>query len=170
MDLFKQYFITTNSLKKDKRLDIFFTGTSHAPFNLKYPERYHQKLSKDISTLSSSEDKEHFEKYRNYYASLYNVDDALRYFLTQYSNRSDYHKTIFIITGDHPMTEIPNENDLKKYHVPLILFTPTIQCPQVFKEFASHLDLYESILGFYIRNTQFKFPQPCKTIHPKSND
>jgi lipoteichoic acid synthase len=158
IDLFNQYFITTDSLKKDKRLDIFFTGTSHAPFNLKHPDYYHRKLSDHIQKLASAEDREYFEKYRNYYTALYNVDDALRYFFNRYYVRPEYNNTIFIITGDHPVTEIPVENALKKYHVPLIIYSPTIQCPQVFKEFASHLDLYETLLGFYEKQASFKIP------------
>ncbi len=164
IDLFHQYFITTDSLKKDKRLDIFFTGTSHAPFSLKHPDYYHRKLSTQIQNLNSQEDREYFEKYRKYYTSLYNVDDALRYFFNRFYVRDDYRNTIFIITGDHPVTEIPVKNSLKKYHVPLIIYSPTIQCHQVFKEYASHLDLYETLLGFYSRNPHFKFPSVSTAI------
>jgi phosphoglycerol transferase MdoB-like AlkP superfamily enzyme len=157
-DLFKQYFITTDSIKKEKRLDIFFTGTTHAPFSLKNPNYYHLKLDKQIEVLTSSEDKEHFEKFRTYYTALYNVDDAMRYFFNEYSKRPEFANTVFLITGDHPMTEIPAESSIKKYHVPLIIYSPTIKIPEKFHGISSHLDIYETILSYYQNAYQFDVP------------
>ncbi|HEX5625944.1 MAG TPA: LTA synthase family protein, partial [Saprospiraceae bacterium] len=158
MDLFQQYFLSTDSIRERKRYDVFFTGTSHAPFALKHPDRYHKKLDAAIAGLSGLEAREHFEKYRTYYTSLYNVDEAIRYFMESYSNRPDYEQTLFVITGDHPMTEIPVENELKKYQVPLIVYSPLIREPQTFQEFASHLDLYETLLSYYHNQFQLNVP------------
>ncbi len=158
LDLFQQYFITIDTLKKEKRFDIFFTGTSHAPFNLKQPFYYHQKLDKQIGFLNSIDDKEHFEKYRTYYTSLYNVDDAFRFFFEQFSKRTEFNNTIFLISGDHPMTEIPSGNNLKKYHVPLIIYSPLIKNPEIFHGLSSHLDIYETLLSYYQNTHQLKVP------------
>ncbi|MBK9721043.1 MAG: sulfatase-like hydrolase/transferase [Saprospiraceae bacterium] len=157
-DLFKQYFITTDSLQQKQRLDIFFTGTSHAPFALKYPAHYHQKLDFEIHQLKTQEEKDYFEKYRSYYASLYNVDDALKFFMNQFSKRPEFRNTLFIITGDHPMTEIPTDSPLKKYHVPLLIYSPLLKKGLSFHEAATHLDLYETILAYYKLHSNLKVP------------
>jgi uncharacterized sulfatase len=157
-DLYKQYFITTESQKNENRLDIFFTGTSHAPFHLKYPDLYHHKLDEEIKRISATEDKEYFENYRTNYTSLYNVDDAFRYFFEEYSKRADFKNTIFLITGDHPMSEIQTENSLKKYHVPLIIYTPSLKHPVAFHGISSHLDVYETLLSYYKEEHHFKTP------------
>jgi uncharacterized sulfatase len=159
IDLFKQYFIVTDSLKKEKRLDIFFTGTSHAPFDLKYPEYYHQLFEENLKTVSNAEDRVFFEKYSNYFCSLYNVDDAIRNLIETYKTRPDFNRSIFIITGDHPMTEIHVDHKLKKYHVPLIIYSPALKKHAVFHGWNSHLDIYESILSYYQNQAQFKVPE-----------
>lgn len=158
MDLYQQYFITNDSLRREHRLDIIFTGTAHAPFHLKHPQHYHQKLDKEIESLNSQEDKEHFEKYRTYYTSLYNVDDAFRYFFDEFAKRPEYQNTIFIITGDHPMTEIPVASNLKKYHVPLIIYSPLLKKHETFHGLSSHLDVFETLLSYLHNTHQFKVP------------
>lgn len=158
-DLFKQYFYSTDTLKSKLRYDVFFTGTSHAPFALKYPEKYHHRFQDQFNKLSNDEDRKHYETYKKYYKSLFNVDDALKYFIESFSVRPEYHNTIFIITGDHPITEIPAKNQIKKYHVPLILFSTMVNTPTIFHEVASHLDLYETLMSYYQQFPNIKIPE-----------
>lgn len=158
-DLFKQYFYSTDTLKYQMRYDVFFTGTSHAPFALKYPEKYHHRFQEQFNKLSAEEDRKHFETYKKYYKSLFNVDDALQYFIKSFSKYPEYFNTIFIITGDHPITEIPAKNQIKKYHVPLIIFSPLVHSPSIFHEVASHLDLYETLLSYYRKYPNLKIPE-----------
>lgn len=69
-------------------------------------------------------------------------------FFEEYAKRKDYENTLFVITGDHPMTEMPIKNSLKRYHVPLLLYSPRLIVPQRFSDVVSHLDLYETLLAF----------------------
>jgi phosphoglycerol transferase MdoB-like AlkP superfamily enzyme len=50
----------------------------------------------------------------------------LRGFFDAYSKRSDFNNTIFLITGDHRMPEIPMSDKIDRYHVPLIVYSPML--------------------------------------------
>lgn len=147
-DLFNQYFLSTSESIMPPRYDIFFTGTSHAPFAVSDDNYYRSKYKNLLSQIQNPNFKLHYQQYSKYYTSLLNVDDALRYFFQQYSKRSDYCNTLFVITGDHPITEIPVKNPLKKYHVPLLLYSPQLRTSERFHEVCSHLDLYQTIIPF----------------------
>ncbi len=147
-DLFNQYFLSSDLSDPNPRYDVFFTGTSHAPFALKFPKAYQERYNQALRKITDPNWRWHFETYRKYYCSLYNVDEALRYFFENYSLYEEFNNTLFIITGDHPITEIPASNPLKKYHVPLIIYSPLLKASTHFKEVAGHLDIYESVLSF----------------------
>ena len=148
LDLFKQYLKSTDSIKDKKRLDIMFTGTSHAPFAIKNPEYYNIRFNEAISKVKNPEDVEHLELYKKYYLSLYNVDDAYRNLFDSLKKRSDFDQSIFIITGDHAMTELPRFDALKPYKVPLMIYSPKLKKADRFEEVCSHNDIYETLLSF----------------------
>lgn len=147
-DLFNQYFLSTPENTEKSRYDIFFTGTSHAPFAVRDEKYYKNKYRQITSKISDAETKLHFQQYSKYYTSLLNVDDALKYFFTNYAKREDYCNTLFVVTGDHPITEIPVKNPLKKYHVPLVIYSPQLKAADRFHEVCSHLDLYQTLLPY----------------------
>jgi hypothetical protein len=89
-----------------------------------------------------------FNRYSKYLKSLLFVDDALKEFFNKYRSLKEYENTIFIITGDHPMTEIPIANSLKRYHVPLIIFSDKLHKYKTFNNVVSHLDIYGTLISF----------------------
>ncbi len=157
-DLFRQYFLSTDFQNPKLRYDVFFTGTSHAPFALKYPKMYQQRYNESVRNVQDPQWRWHFETYRKYYSSLYNVDEALRYFFETYAHYDEFKNTLFFITGDHPITEIPASNPLKKYHVPLILYSPLLKGSADFQEVSGHLDLYESVLSYLQQEHRIDVP------------
>ena len=150
-DLFNQSLKTIDKLKKNKRLDIYFTGTSHSPFIINEEEFYNKKLKE----LSTEPHKDFYNTYSTYLKSIVFTDDALKDFMNDYKKREDYKNTIFIITGDHPMTEIPPENSLKRYHVPLIIYSEKLKTSKVFTNTISHLDVSETILALLQKQLEF---------------
>ena len=146
-DLFNQSFEIIDTISAKPRLDIYFTGTSHSPFKIANEDYYEKYFSDVLGKLKSSEDLDFFYKYKKYIKSIFFVNDALRDFFNNYEKRVDYKNTIFIITGDHPMTEIPISNSLKRYHVPLIIFSEKLIKSQTVSNIVSHLDIPESILS-----------------------
>ncbi|MDD2197035.1 MAG: sulfatase-like hydrolase/transferase [Bacteroidales bacterium] len=142
-DLFNQSLRTIDTLAQTKRLDVYFTGTSHAPFVISDEDYYTNKLE----DYAKYEYQDFYNTYAKYLKTILFVDDALEDFFNEYKKRQNYENTIFIITGDHPMTEVPIENSLKRYHVPLIIFSEKLKGNKTFSNFASHHDIPETILS-----------------------
>ncbi len=150
-DLFNQSLKVIDTLTQSPRLDIYFTGTSHSPYVISNNNYYNNKSIQ----LTNEPYTEFFKTYSKYLKSLLFVDDALKDFFNEYKKRNGYENTIFIITGDHPMTELPISNSLKRYHVPLIIFSDNLKTHHTFKNTVSHLDVPETLLSFlnnYITN------------------
>ncbi len=143
-DLFDQSFKVTDTLNQDKRLDIYFTGTSHSPFVISNEEYYNKKLKE----YTTEQNKRFNSTYSTYLKTIFFVDDALKDFFNEYKKRKDYENTVFIITGDHPMTELPIANSLKRYHVPLLIFSEKLKTGKRFTHTVSHLDVPETLLSF----------------------
>ncbi|HOG20114.1 MAG TPA: LTA synthase family protein [Salinivirgaceae bacterium] len=143
-DLFRQSLEVIDTLKQSPRLDIYFTGTSHSPFAIEDEDYYDSQLKQ----LVRQPYEEFYQTHSTYLKSLLFVDDALKEYFNEYKKREDYENTVFIITGDHPMTELPIKNSLKRYHVPLLIFSDKLNEPQSFTNIVSHLDISEALLSF----------------------
>jgi phosphoglycerol transferase MdoB-like AlkP superfamily enzyme len=147
-DLFNQSFEILDTIPRERRLDIYFTGTSHSPFAIADCEQYDIHYAEILRKLENEADKEFFTTHKPYIQSILFVNDALEDFFRKYETRSDFSNTLFIITGDHPMTEMPVANSLRKYHVPLIMYSPKLRKAAKFTQIVSHLDIYETLLAF----------------------
>lgn len=143
-DLFSQSLQVIDTLNQLKRLDVYFSGTSHSPFYIENENDYTKKLEKHINDPY----RKFYETYSKYLKTVLYVDDALNDFFDEYKKQADYENTIFIITGDHPMTELPIDNSLKRYHVPLIIFSEKLKEYKTFSNPVSHLDVPETLLSF----------------------
>ncbi len=147
-DLFDQAFEVLDTIPHTPRLDVYFTGTSHSPYAIVDKSRYDLQFSGLLQKLGNNEDKDFFKSHKKYIQSILFVNDALEGFFRKYETRPDFGNTIFIITGDHPMSEIPVTNTLKRYHVPLIVCSPRLKTAGKFTQTVSHLDIYETLLSF----------------------
>lgn len=143
-DLFNQSLEVIDTLSSKRRLDIYFTGTSHSPFEINYKREYYKKKLTEFSTEKNTD---FFDIYSKYLKTILFVDDALEEFFKKYKERGDYENTVFIITGDHPITELPIENSLKRYHVPLLIYSEKLKNQKTFSNTVSHLDIQETILS-----------------------
>ncbi|MEP7195735.1 MAG: LTA synthase family protein [Saprospiraceae bacterium] len=158
-ELFNQYLSSSDSLKNEKRFDILFTGTSHAPFIIKNPDYYNERFERELSSIKDPIDREHFILYKKFYLSLYNVDDAYRNLFDSLSRRSDFDQTVFLVTGDHAMTELPRNNALQPYKVPLFIYSKKIIHPERFEEVCSQNDIYETLLSYLNKSYQLQIPK-----------
>ncbi|MBN2523290.1 MAG: sulfatase-like hydrolase/transferase [Bacteroidales bacterium] len=157
-DLFNQSLEVMDTLPQKPRLDIYFTGSTHSPFAIADKAHY-TRLTNDLARkIASADDRNFFSYYQDYIMSIIFLDDALKDFFEKYKTRNEYSNTVFIITGDHPMTELPRTNALKKYHVPLIIYSPMLVQSGAFSEVVCQLDIYETILGFLSSNYPVKVP------------
>lgn len=155
-EFFNQHFKTLDSLPKKPYFNTLFTGTSHPPYVIT-DEKYYTDRLKNATT---EKNKKFISAYGIYMKTIMFVDDAIKEFFDEYKKRADYENTVFIITGDHPMSELPRINELKKYHVPFMIYSPKLKEAQSYKHVVSHLDFSTTLLNFVEHYTT---PFPTET-------
>ncbi len=143
------------------QLRIFQTQTSHDPYIV--PERtvYQAKLRNHLSTkldLNESQIGDYLA-YEDIYMTLLYADDAVKEFINAYSKRPEFENTIFIITGDHRLPEIPMSSRLDRFHVPLIIYSPLLERTAYFRGMSSHFEVTPSILAFLRENVGLEMPE-----------
>jgi len=149
-----------DSLPESPRLDIFFTGTMHSPFFIEKEELYNQRLQNLIEEAELDKQQRKFMlTYQKYIRSVMFTDDALRLLVAGYEQHPSFKNTIFIITGDHPMTEIPIENSFQRYRTPVIIYSPLLKQAKKFHSINSHLDIAPTLLAFLHKNYHIQIPE-----------
>lgn len=159
-ELFR-YYLTSRpqSEVKSPELNVILTVSTHNPFLLTEQAKYIGKFEQRMTQLGFEAPKK--DTYRNYklqYSTILYADDALRTFFNNYKKRKDFANTIFIITGDHRMPEIPMSNKIDRYHVPLIIYSPLLKRTAQFESISTHFDITPSLLAFLQSNYKINIP------------
>ena len=158
-DLFRQS-IEAMKLQQVKgpRFDVFLTLTTHAPFNIPNRDYWEKQFDQRLKTQNMSEAQKKralAQKYR--LAAFMYLDHSLKQLLYDYKKNFDLNHTIFVITGDHRMGT-PARNDLEKYHIPLIIYSPMLKSSRKFSAVVNHLSLPPTINSFMKTNYDFHSP------------
>ncbi|MGQ7869363.1 LTA synthase family protein [Sunxiuqinia sp. sy24] len=130
-------------------VNVLLTVATHSPFLVNNQAHYEEQFRQLLPSLELEERMEMV--CRNYQQQLETVlymDDALRSFFDAYRQRESFENTLFIITGDHRMPDIPMSTKIDRYHVPLIVYSPLIERPTKFSSVVSHLDVTPSLTAF----------------------
>ncbi|MFT3677963.1 MAG: LTA synthase family protein [Chitinophagaceae bacterium] len=147
-ELFRYYF-QSSAASGTPRLDVLLTVSTHSPFMINEAAAYQQKFNDRLQKLGLSDQQQTMAKtYSQQLGTVLYADDALRYFFAEYAKRPDFANTIFLITGDHRMPEIPMSSKIDRYHVPLIMYSPLLQRTARFQSVSSHFDITPSLLAF----------------------
>lgn len=157
-ELYRYYLETKNDTQKPV-LDVLLTVSSHSPFLTNEPEKYKKIFEARMEEFGFSEEKK--KLYRNYtsqYTSVLFADDALKNLMASYKKRKGFNNTIFIITGDHRIPEIPMASKIDRYHVPMIIYSPLLKRTAEFESVSSHFDLAPSLITFLKNNYAIKTP------------
>lgn len=155
--LFAHFLQTTSP--QPPSLNVILTVSTHNPFLIANQARYIDLFEKRMSTLGFDAQKK--SVYRNYklqYSSILFLDEALKKFFDAYKKRADYANTIFIVTGDHRMPEIPMATKIDRYHVPLLVFSPLLKRTASMESVSTHFDIAPSLLAFMKKNYGLKTP------------
>lgn len=155
-----------NGLRKlPKNLDqpqfsVFQTQTSHDPFIIPDEQKYFNMLDNYLTnTLNASgTQRQNYLNYQSMYASILYVDDAIKEFFEIYKKLPRYSETIFIITGDHRLPEVPMATTIDRFHVPIMIFSPLIKKPQRFHGLSTHFDVTPTLLSFLGKQTSLELP------------
>jgi lipoteichoic acid synthase len=138
--------------------NIYVTISTHNNLEIPGKERYIStaiSINEKLPQEQLKENNSHIE----YLASFVYVDDALRQFFNGYKDRPDYKNTIFVITGDHYIINFGIPNRLSLYHVPLLIYSPSLKTSQRFKSLVSVLDVTPSLWSLLCNNYNFAKPQ-----------
>jgi phosphoglycerol transferase MdoB-like AlkP superfamily enzyme len=155
-----RYYLASQDISTKPKLNIILTISTHNPFKINQAEKYHAIFQKRLNQLGFDDAKKrNYQNYIDQYSSILYTDEALKNFFSAYKNRADYKNTIFIITGDHRLPEIPMSTKIDRYHVPLIIYSPLLKTNQKFKSISTHDDVTPSLLAYLKNSYQIKLPK-----------
>ena len=158
-ELFRHYLLTRDEKAAAPQLSVVLTVATHSPFVINEEDKYLQQFEQRMTRLGFNDaQKNEHRNYKLQYASIMYLDDALRGFFNAYKKRSDYNNTIFLITGDHRMPEIPMSDKLDRYHVPLIVYSPMLKRSAQISSVSTHFDISPSLLAYLHHNYKTKGP------------
>lgn len=158
-DLFRHYLAVNNPTSTQPKLQVLLTVSTHDPFRINEQGRYLQKAEQQFDALKLTEEqKQNRRTYAYQFASILYTDDALRNFFAAYRQRPDFGRTIFLITGDHRMPEIPMTTKLDRYHVPLLVYSPLLKRRATFHSISTHFDIAPTLLAFLADHYNLKTP------------
>lgn len=158
-ELFRRWLDTRPDDHSAPQLSIILTVSTHSPFLLNDPQEYAQRFESRMTQLGfTGDEKKDHRNYKDQYASILYTDQAIRDFFTAYAKRKDFDRTIFFITGDHRMPEIPMRDKIDRFHVPLIVYSPLLTRHAQFASVSSHFDITPSLLAWLQHAYGWQFP------------
>jgi hypothetical protein len=137
-------------------VSIIQTTSMHSPFTFPGRDAYTKRVRERVAQLGLKP--EAYEAQREIFASVMYTDDALRRYFERAASLPGYANTIFVITGDHRLPELPMDTRLERYHVPLIVFSPMLKAPHAIKAVSSQFDIAPSLLAFLGHQYQLRVP------------
>lgn len=138
------------------------TMSMHTPFVVPQAQTYRQKVHDRLDALGlTPAQREPYRQQIDVYASILYTDEALQTWMNQVASRPGWKNTIFIITGDHRLPELPMASRIERYHVPLLIYSPMLKAPQRIKAVSSHFDIAPSLLAML--SHRYGYPLPKRT-------
>ncbi len=145
--LFKYSLLDTDTLSPS--LKIILTVSTHSPFLINNEATYINLFEKRMGDLKFSDmQKKEYRNYSKQYASILYADHAIQQFINAYRQRPDFANTVFLITGDHRMPEIPMSTKIDRYHVPFLIYSPLLSKTQKFSSVSSHFDIVPTLTAW----------------------
>ncbi len=146
-------------------VSVIQTITMHTPYTFPGQPRFYDRFEARLDELGiAGERKDAYRAYRDIYTTILYADDALGRFFEETKKNPAYQNTVFIVTGDHRLPEIPMSTRIDRYHVPLIIFSPLLRAPARIKSVSSHFDLAPSLLAFLSHNYGVQTPHAVTWI------
>ncbi|UAB83999.1 LTA synthase family protein [Zunongwangia sp. SCSIO 43204] len=158
--LYAEYLKTRPSDSAAKpQLGVLLTVSSHNPFKINHQQEFYDRFEERMTQLEFTDaKKQDYRSYRDQYASILYTDEMLKKFFENFKKRPDFENTIFLITGDHRMPEIPMATVIDRYHVPLIMYSPMLSRTSEMASISSHYDVTPSLLRLLKSNYTLDLP------------
>lgn len=153
------YYLNANRTISKPELNVILTVATHDPFLINNESKYLKAFEKRMDVLGfDAVKKADYRKFDKQYASIIYADEAIDNFFKAYRKRPDYSNTIFLITGDHRMPEIPLRTKIDRFHVPLIIYSPLLKRTAQIESVSTHFDITPSLLAFLKKNLKMNIP------------
>lgn len=137
---------------------LYVTLTTHNDLDIPGKEKYIYSAESINRKLPQKQQKRN-NSHIDHLASFVYSDNALRRFFTRYKDHPDFNNTIFVITGDHYISNFGIPSRLSLYHVPLLIYSPLLKSSGNFKSLVSILDITPSLWSMLCHNYNFIKPQ-----------
>ena len=142
------------------RMEAYMTISNHEPFIPPRQDFYEGKVKQILNKRSySSKTKKVIKKNDNVFATILYMDDALKFAFDAYAKKPGYDNTIFVVTGDHRLIPIPQRNNLSRFHVPLIIYSPLLKKTRKMSAVSSHFDVTPTLLALLQSKYELKMPK-----------
>ena len=144
-------------------VDVYQTLTTHEPFVVDGIETYEAQVREMVSRAVGLTETERNNVLRNQnvYACFLYTDQSIRKLFAWYASRPDFENTVFVITGDHRMAPVFYGNALRKYNVPLVVYSPLLKRHKTMNGVVSHLDITPSLNAFLHANYDYAIDDHC---------
>jgi uncharacterized sulfatase len=163
--LFRRWLDSRSEDNNSPQLSVILTVSTHSPFLLNDPAEYSHRFEQRMKELGFTEEEmQDHRYYKDQYASILYTDQALRDFFTAFAKRKDFDHTIFLITGDHRMPEIPMRDKIDRFHVPLIIYSPMLARHTQFSSVSTHFDIAPSLLAYLSHSYGWQLPSAVTWI------
>ncbi|GAB3100302.1 hypothetical protein GCM10027159_23680 [Lysobacter terrae] len=140
-------------------LTVIQTISMHTSYRFAGQDAWRRRFERRLDELQIAPgDKPGYRAFADIYATILFTDDALRRYFEAAQKAPGYENTLFVITGDHRLPELPMDTKIERYHVPLIVFSPMLRQPARIRAVSSHLDLAPSMLAFLSHNYGLQRP------------
>ena len=158
-EIFRKYLTDLKSNETEKRVDVMLTLAMHSPFLIPDQGHYNELFEKRMTEIKlKEEEKKYNRQYLAQFATMLYFDDALKYFFHEFSKLKSFENTIFVITGDHRMPEIPISTQIDRFHVPLVIYSPLLKRGQKFSSIVTHYDVTPSLLALIKNRLNLTLP------------
>jgi len=158
-ELFRKWFADFQSVDSP-RLDVFLTQSTKNPFLIPSQEDYEEQVQDITSSVDiQGRNKRLIEKNEEVFSSLIYTDKAVKDFLEGYRRKAEFYNTIFIITGSHNLSDLPQKDYLGRYRVPLLIYSPLLKSSSRMGSLVAHTDILPELAGLLHTSHDISVPR-----------
>jgi uncharacterized sulfatase len=144
-------------------VDMYLTLSTHEPFVVDDLEHYEELARQRVENTPNVTDQERSNvmKNLNIFACYLYMDECIRNLFAYYASRPDFENTLFVLTGDHRMAYLPFGSSIRKYNVPLVIYSPLLSRSKQMEAVVSHLDITPSLNAYLHANYNYAIDDHC---------
>ncbi len=159
MALFQRYQEEQMATSNAPKLDVFLTLSTKNPYAIPNEETYIKNVENYLAGSSlNDKSKRLIEHNLKLFASYSYVDNAIDLFFEEEKKSKEYNNTIYLITGSHLNRNLPSENPLERFQVPLIIYSPLVKEAKILDEMVSHADIAPSLISLLDNTYSLQVP------------